>query len=82
MKRFFKVSLLVFAMSISLVACRETNEADDMDDMEQLRSEGADIDVSEDGQKVKIKTDDKKIKIKTDDDGDVKKKVKIDGDDN
>lgn len=79
MKRFFKVSLLVFAMSISLVACRETNQADD-DDINQLRTEGADIDVSEDGQKVKIKTDDKKIKIKTDDDGNVKKKVKIDGD--
>lgn len=79
MKRFFKVSLLLFAMSISLVACRETNEADDID---QLRSEGADVEVSDDGQKVKIKTDDKKIKIKTDDDGDVKKKVKIDGDDN
>ena len=79
MKRFFKVSLLLFAMSISLVACRETNQADDID---QLRSEGADVDVSEDGQKVKIKTDDKKIKIKTDEDGDVKKKVKIDNDDN
>lgn len=76
MKRFFKVSLLLFAMSISLVACRETNEADDMDDM----TEGAEVKVSDDGQKVKIKTDDKKIKIKTDDDGDVKKKVKIDGD--
>ncbi|MFN4763361.1 hypothetical protein ACKGJN_09585 [Gillisia sp. Q332] len=75
MKRFFKVSLLLFAMSISLVACRETNEADDL-------TEDAEVKVSEDGQKIKIKTDDKKIKIKTDDDGNVKKKVKIDGDDN
>jgi hypothetical protein len=79
MKRFFKVSLLLFAMSISLVACRETNEADDID---QLRAEGADVEVSDDGQKIKIKTDDKKIKIKTDDDGNVKKKVKIENDDN
>lgn len=75
MKRFFKVSLLLFAMSISLVACRENNEADDL-------TEGADVEVSDDGQKIKIKTDDKKIKIKTDDDGNVKKKVKIDGEDN
>ncbi len=73
MKRFFKVSLLLFAMSISLVACRETKESDDMTE---------EVNVSEDGQKIKIKTDDKKIKIKTDDEGNVKKKVKIDGDDN
>ncbi len=62
-------------MSISLVAFRETNKADDI-------TEGAEVKVSEDGQKIKIKTDDKKIKIKTDDDGDVKKKIKIDGNDN
>ncbi|HSP39930.1 MAG TPA: hypothetical protein VLN46_00755 [Gillisia sp.] len=75
MTRFIKTGLLLMAMSISLVACRETNTTDDDD----LRTEtGADINVNEDGSKVKIKTDDSKVKIKTDDDGNVTKKVKTD----
>lgn len=65
------------AISISLVACRETTTADDDD----LRTEaGADIDINEDGSKVKIKTEDSKVKIKTDDDGNVTRKVKTDND--
>ena len=80
MKKFFKTGLLLMAISISVVACRETNDADDMDDMHT--EAGADIKVSEDGSKVKIKTDDSKEKIKTDDDGEYKKKVKVDNDDN
>ncbi len=79
MTRFFKTGLLLMAISISLVACRENNTATDDD----LRTEaGADINISEDGSKVKIKTDDSKVKIKTDDDGEVKKKVKTENDDN
>lgn len=61
------------AISISLVACRDAEAADDVDDLDQ-----AEIISNEDGSKVKIKTKNSKIKIKTDDDGDVKKKVKID----
>lgn len=79
MKSFLKPIFFTAVLSLALVSCRETNEPDDLD---QLRAEGADVNVSEDGQKIKIKTDDKKIKIKTDDDGNVKKKVKIDNDDN
>ncbi len=82
MKKFFKTGLLLMAISISVVACRETNDADDMDHDDMRTEAGADINVSEDGSKVKIKTDDKKVKIKTDDDGEYKKKVKIDNDDN
>ncbi len=75
MMNFFKTGILLMAISISLVACRETNDANDDD----LRTEaGADINVSEDGSKVKIKTDDSKVKIKTDDEGNVTKKVKTD----
>lgn len=82
MKRFFKTGLLLMALSISVIACRETNDTDDIND-DNLRTEaGADIKVSEDGSKVKIKSDDKKVKIKTDDDGEYKEKVKIDNDDN
>ncbi|QED37317.1 hypothetical protein FK178_06125 [Antarcticibacterium arcticum] len=82
MKRFFKTGLLLMAISISVIACRETNEADDVNN-DDLRTEaGAEVKVSEDGSKVKIKTDDKKVKIKTDDDGEYKEKVKIDNDDN
>lgn len=68
------------AISISLVACRDTNEVDDVDDLNV--EAGADVKVKDDGSKIKIETDDQKIKIKTDDDGDVKKKVKTDNDDN
>lgn len=76
---FFKTGILLMAISISLVACRETNDANDDD----LRTEaGADINVNEDGSKVKIKTDDSKVKIKTDEDGNVTKKVKTENDDN
>ena len=77
MTKFFKTGLLLMAMSISLVACRETTTETDDD----LRTEtNADIDVNDDGSKVKIKTDDSKVKIKTDEDGTVTKKVKIDSD--
>lgn len=79
MKSFLKPFFYASVISLALVSCRETNEADDLD---QLRAEGVDVDVNENGQKIKIKTDDKKIKIKTDDDGNVKKKVKIENDDN
>lgn len=78
MIKFFKTGLLLLAISISLVACRETNASDDADDLNV--EAGTDIKVNDDGSKVKIKTDDQKIKIKTDDDGDVKKKVKTDND--
>lgn len=64
------------AISVSLVACRDAEAADDMDDLNQ-----AEINSNEDGSKVKIKTENTKVKIKTDDDGSVKKKVKIDNED-
>lgn len=79
MKRFFKTVGFVVLFSLVVVSCRETEQTDDLD---ALREEGADVKVSDDGDKIKIKTDDKKIKIKTDDDGNVKKKVKTDNDDN
>ncbi len=75
MKKFFTTGILFMAISISLVACRDADAADDADDLSR-----AEMQSNEDGSKVKIKTDDTKIKIKTDDDGDVKKKVKIDND--
>ncbi len=79
MTKFFKTGLLLMAMSISLVACRETNTtADD----ELGTQSGTDININEDGSKVKIKTDDSKVKIKTDDEGNVTKKVKTENDDN
>lgn len=65
------------AISISLVACRDADAADDADNLSR-----AEINSNEDGSKVKTKTEDSKIKIKTDDDGNVKKKVKIDNKDN
>jgi hypothetical protein len=77
MMKYFKTGIFFIAISISLVSCRETEATDDVDDLSR-----AEMNSNEDGSKVKIKTDDSKIKIKTDDDGNVKKKVKIDNDDN
>ena len=77
MTKFLKTALLLLAISIFLVACRET-ATDNGDDLNT--EAGADINVSEDCSKVKIKTEDSKVKIKTDDDGNVTKKVKTDND--
>lgn len=78
MENIFRTFGFLLLFSLVMVSCRETNETDDL---EALQEEGAEVKVSDDGEKIKIKTDDKKIKIKTDDDGEVKKKVKIDNDD-
>lgn len=80
MKHFFKTAVFLLAISISVIACRDNNNADDLDDNDIRTEEGADVKVSDDGSKVKIKTEDKKVKIKSDDDGEYKKKVKVDTD--
>ncbi len=78
MKNLFRIGLLVFTLSICLVSCREEEEKSEMEEL--MEEEDAKIKVKEG--KTKVKTDDKKIKVKTDDDGEVKKKVKADNDDN
>lgn len=75
MKHLFKTGILLMAITLSLVSCREQKE--EKSEMEQLmEEEDAKVKIKDD--KVKVKTDDKKIKIKTDDDGEVTKKVKTD----
>lgn len=75
MKIGLKSILLLLVLSLSFMSCREEKS-----EIEQLaEEEDAKVKVKDD--KVKVKTDDKKIKIK-EDDGEVKKKVKIDNDDN
>lgn len=77
MKKYLKIAFLFFTFSLSLVSCREEEKSE----MEQMmEEEDAEIKVKED--KIKVKTDEGKAKIKTDDDGGVKKKVKIENDDN
>lgn len=71
MKRFFKSALMLMAISIMLVSCRDTDKA--KNDGDEINTE-----LMNEGDKVKIKTDDKKVKIKVEEDGDIKKKVKID----
>jgi len=75
MKKIFSSLILVAAVSISLISCRE-NENHEADDLST--ENGAEVKVKNDGDKIKIKTDDKKVKITTDDDGTVTKKVKVD----
>ncbi|MBI6117006.1 hypothetical protein [Salegentibacter maritimus] len=78
MKIALKSVLILLALSLSFVSCREQEE--EKSEIEQLaEEEDAKVKVKED--KIKVKTDDKKIKIK-EDDGEIKKKVKIDNDDN
>lgn len=78
MKTMFKSVVLLAILSLSFVSCRN-EEKHDEDDVTEMINDGADVDVSENGNKVKVSTDDKTIKIKTDDNGNVvKKKVKID----
>lgn len=72
MRNFFKTGLLLMAISISLISCRDAEVNDD-----DVSTEYG-VDGTEAGTKVKIKTDDAKIKVKTDDEGNTTKKVKID----
>ncbi|MBO2545540.1 MULTISPECIES: hypothetical protein [Salegentibacter] len=77
MKIALKSILLILALSLTVVSCREEEEKSEIEQLAE--EEDAKVKVKDD--KVKVKTDDKKIKIK-EDDGEVKKKVKIDNDDN
>ncbi|APS40016.1 hypothetical protein [Salegentibacter sp. T436] len=77
MKIALKSILLILALSLSVVSCREEEEKSEIEQLAE--EEGAKVKIKDD--KVKVKTDDKKIKIK-EDDGEIKKKVKVDNDDN
>ncbi|MBZ9630122.1 hypothetical protein LB465_04965 [Salegentibacter sp. LM13S] len=76
MKIALKSILLILALSLTFVSCREEEKSE----VEQLaEEEGAKVKIKDD--KVKVKTDDKKIKIK-EDDGEITTKIKTDNDDN
>ncbi|SDB55171.1 hypothetical protein SAMN03097699_2082 [Flavobacteriaceae bacterium MAR_2010_188] len=79
MKKVFFLIMMSLFVSTSFLSCREKSEKEKL--IEEMKDEGADIDVSEDGDKIKMETDDKSVKIK-EDDGDTKIKVKTDNDDN
>ena len=72
------VTFMSLFMTISLTSCREQTESERV--INEMKDEGADIDVSQDGDKIKMETENRKVKIKTDDDGDVKIKDKRDND--
>lgn len=72
-KLIFMASMALF-LSVSLTSCREQTEKEKI--INEMQDEGADIDVSRDGDKIKMETENRKVKIKTDDDGDVKIKDK------
>ena len=79
MKRFFRTALLLLAISTSVIACRDSKEKEEVDDVTELSNDpDAKVKVSEDGDELKIKTDEKKIKVEVNEDGSVEKKVKID----
>ena len=77
------MSFMALFMVSSLTSCRDQPEQTEKErTIEKMQNEGADIDVSRDGDKIKMETDDKKVKIKTDNDGDVKIKEKDKSDNN
>ncbi|MBO3097262.1 hypothetical protein [Gelidibacter pelagius] len=80
MKKIIFMSFMSLFMTFSLTSCREETEKEKI--INEMKDEGADIDVSKDGDKIKMETENRKVKIKTDDDGDVKIKDKTDNDDN
>lgn len=80
MKKVIFMSFMALCLSVFLTSCREQTEKEKL--IEEMKDEGADIDVSDDGSKIKMETDNKEVKIKTDDDGDVKIKEKSENDDN
>ena len=63
-------------MTLSLTSCREETEKEKI--INEMKDQGADIEVSRDGDKIKMETENRKVKIKTDDDGEVKIKDKKD----
>lgn len=80
MKKVILMSVMALFLSLSFSSCREQTEKEKI--IEEMNDQGADVDVSRDGDKIKMETDDKKVKIKTDDDGNVKIKEKTNNDDN
>ncbi|MAP80128.1 MAG: hypothetical protein CL526_03460 [Aequorivita sp.] len=78
--------ILVFAIFSTLIftSCREQAKEEEISETEtliqEMREEGADIEVkSDDGEsKIKMETENKEVKIKTDEDGDSKVKVDVD----
>lgn len=78
MKKVIFMSFMSLFMTISLTSCREETEKEKI--INEMKEEGADIDVSRDGDKIKMETENRKVKIKTDNDGEVKIKDKKDND--
>ncbi|HUH28344.1 hypothetical protein [Gelidibacter sp.] len=78
MKKVIFMSFMSLFMTLSLTSCREETEKEKI--INEMKDEGADIEVSRDGDKIKMETENRKVKIKTDDDGEVKIKDKKDND--
>lgn len=76
MKKVIFMSFMSLFMTLSLTSCREETEKEKI--INEMKDQGADIEVSRDGDKIKMETENRKVKIKTDDDGEVKIKDKKD----
>lgn len=76
MKYLFKSSLLIFAFSVCLISCRNTEDDNDQTEVEKMMNDPDNkVEVKDGGDKIKIETEEgDEIKIKKDD-GDYKKKV-------
>ncbi|MBW2960611.1 hypothetical protein [Mesonia aestuariivivens] len=69
-----KFLTLAFAISVSLISCRE-EKSEDTNEVEGVEmEENANIDVSDDGEKIKMEDSEKEVKIKKDENGNVEKK--------
>ncbi|CAL65962.1 hypothetical protein [Christiangramia forsetii] len=76
MKYLFKGSLLILALSVSFVSCRNVEDDEDKTEVERLMDDPDNkVEVKDGGDKIKIETaEGDEIKIKKDD-GEYKKKV-------
>jgi len=73
MKRLAQAIFMVTILTFSLTSCREQTEKERV--IEDMKDDGASMEVKDGGDKIKMKTEDKEVKIKTDDDGDTKIKT-------
>jgi pentatricopeptide repeat protein len=74
------VTAILFTTAFS--SCRDSKETSETEELiEEMREEGAEIDVKTDGdeKKIKMETDEKEVKIKTEE-GETKIKVETDDD--
>jgi len=79
MKKTIIIALSALFLSATFTSCREKKEEMTQEEelIQEMKEDGADIKIKDNGDKIKMETDEKSVKIKVDDDGDTKIKTDI-----